>query len=340
MRLLFIKLKHIGDSLLLTPTLTAVRAQHPDAKIWVVVRRGCEGILEGCPAIDRVLTAAPPERSQRSLRDLWRGARLLLDLRLQRFDYAFELSDGDRGRILAWLSGASNRCTNVAAEPLSRWWQGRFNRVSHYNWLPHHRVEKDFHTVADFIPMPPSIPPLIFARERTKGWDPANQFGTFAVMHPGTRWARKSWPAEHWIRTGAAVASMGLRVVVSCGPAAAEVELANEIAHGIGAAAVSTRGGLSWAQLAGLLHRARLFVGVDTAAMHLSAACQCPTVALFGPSTLHEWSPWRVTHRVVTLSPETRARIPEIEWTRAIAAEDVIKAAASLLESAQPADRH
>jgi heptosyltransferase-3 len=340
MRLLFIKLKHIGDSLLLTPTLTAARARHPDAEIWVVVRRGCEGILEGCPAIDRVVTAAPPERSQRSLRDLWRGVRLLLELRGRRFDYAFELSDGDRGRFLAWLSGARHRCTNVAAEPLSRWWQGRFNQVSHYDWLPHHRVEKDFHTVADFIPMPPSIPPLTFVRERTTGWDPSNQFGAFALMHPGTRWARKSWPVEHWIRTGAAIASRGLRVVVSCGPAAAEAELAGEIARGIGSAAVSTQGRLSWAQLAGLLHRARLFVGVDTAAMHLAAACQCPTVALFGPSTLHEWSPWQVAHRIVTLSPETRKTLPAAEWTRAIPPEGVIQAAVSLLESPPPQNRH
>ena len=56
MRLLFIKLKHIGDSLLLTPTLTAARAAYPAAEIWVVVRRGCEGILVGCPAVDGVLT--------------------------------------------------------------------------------------------------------------------------------------------------------------------------------------------------------------------------------------------------------------------------------------------
>ena len=61
MRLLFVKLKHIGDSLLLTPTLAAVRAMYPQAEIWVVVREGSQGILSGCPAIDRLLTVAAPE---------------------------------------------------------------------------------------------------------------------------------------------------------------------------------------------------------------------------------------------------------------------------------------
>jgi len=61
MRLLFVKPKHIGDILLLTPTLAATRAAHPDAEIWVIVREGTEGILAGCPAIDHLITAPAPE---------------------------------------------------------------------------------------------------------------------------------------------------------------------------------------------------------------------------------------------------------------------------------------
>ncbi|MFN0067783.1 MAG: glycosyltransferase family 9 protein, partial [Limisphaerales bacterium] len=71
----------------------------------------------------------------------------------------------------------------------------------------------------------------------------------------------------------------------------------------LGPRAVSTDGTASWAELAGLLWRARLFVGVDTAAMHLAAACQCPTVAIFGPSVVGFWRPWRVAHEVVVAGP-------------------------------------
>ena len=49
MRILLIKPKQIGDSLILTPTITAIKRAHPEAEIWVVVRRGCEGILAGLP---------------------------------------------------------------------------------------------------------------------------------------------------------------------------------------------------------------------------------------------------------------------------------------------------
>ena len=63
MRLLFIKLKHIGDALIMTPMLTAVRARHPEAEIHVVVRHGTEGILAGCPAIDQLHTPPLPPAS-------------------------------------------------------------------------------------------------------------------------------------------------------------------------------------------------------------------------------------------------------------------------------------
>ena len=117
MRILFIKLKHIGDALLLTPTLAATRKRYPEASIRVVVRKGCDGILEGCPAIDRLLTAVPPEPDKRSLLYWLPDVGLIRELRRQRFDYAFELSDGDRGRWISYLSRARNRCASKPAHP-------------------------------------------------------------------------------------------------------------------------------------------------------------------------------------------------------------------------------
>jgi heptosyltransferase-3 len=51
--------------------------------------------------------------------------------------------------------------------------------------------------------------------------------------------------------------------------------------------------------MAGMLYRARLYVGTDTATMHLAAACQCPAVALFGSTWEGHWRPWQSPHRIV-----------------------------------------
>jgi heptosyltransferase III len=97
MRILFIKLRHIGDSLLLTPTIAATRQKFPEAEIWVLVRKSCDGILAGCPEIYRILCTADPDVSKRHKSELVGDLKIALLLRKTRFDYVFELTDNDRG---------------------------------------------------------------------------------------------------------------------------------------------------------------------------------------------------------------------------------------------------
>ena len=300
MRLLFVKLKHHGDALLLTPTLAAARARHPSAEIWVVVRRGSEGILAGCPAIDRLLTSAAPEKSRRGPFNWLDDFRLLRELRRQKFDYAFELTQGDRGRLLAGWSGARFRCANDAVYRIPIFWRPWFNKLSTHDWRNEHQVEANFHLVNEFLPLGVSEPPpLAFERTLTKPCGLGVKLSDYIVVHPGTRWQRKRWPLEKWVQCGRELLKLAPQLVVSAGPDADEVQLGDTLASELGSQALSTRGQLSWAQLAGLLYGAKLFVGVDTAAMHLAAACQCPTVALFASSVARHWHPWRVPYQLV-----------------------------------------
>src|ERR1051326_8658442 len=202
MRLLFVKLKHIGDSLLLPPTLMAVRRQYPQASIWVVVRKGSEGILSGCPAVDELRTAVAPEAEKRPFWNWWTDLRLICELRRRRFDYAFELTDGDRGRWVTVLSGARTRCVNTAVSPLNLWWRRRFNAGSQFVLVNRHRAEKDFYTVRDCLPLDGPIPPLAFDRAHTALWPGAQSMSDFALLHPATRWQRKTWPVEKWRELG------------------------------------------------------------------------------------------------------------------------------------------
>jgi heptosyltransferase-3 len=300
MKLLFVKLKHIGDTLLLTPTLAAVRAAHPGALIWVVVRKGCEGILEGCPAIDRVLVSAAPEKSKRNPLNLVDDFKLLRELRQQHFDYAFELTNGDRGRMLAAWSGARFRCANDGAARVPVFWRMWFNKISRRDWTDEHQVEANFNFVKEFLPLgTDEPPPLAFERARIQSCALGVKLADYIVIHPGTRWRRKRWPLEKWIEAGRELLKLASQLVISTGPDAEEIQLADNLVTALGPQAMSTRGELSWAQLAGLLYGAKLFVGVDTAAMHLAAACQCPTVAIFGDTVAKHWRPWQVQHRLV-----------------------------------------
>src|ERR1700761_9192254 len=109
MRILLIKPKQIGDSLILTPTIAAIKQAHPEAEIWVVVRRGCESILAGCPEITRILLVSAVEKRDRRASDFWLSLKTILAIYMTRFDFAFELGDGGRGRNLVRLVSARNR---------------------------------------------------------------------------------------------------------------------------------------------------------------------------------------------------------------------------------------
>lgn len=338
LKLLFIKLKHIGDALILTPTLRAVRDHYPQSRIWVVTRKGCESILQGCTAWNELrTTAAAPEAGKRLKMGWVKDALLLKELRRQRFDHAFELSDGDRGRWLAALSGSRHATMNTTYYPLKGIWKRVMDRPSHTSWAGRHRVEKDFLTVRDALDLPESPPAMEFQPSRMQPTPELESLKDPVILHPGTRWIRKTWPRERWIQLGRRILDAGIPVVISAGPDPQEIELADAMLETWGrpAHARSTLGRCSWAQLAGLLSRARLFIGVDTAAMHLAAACGTPSVALFGPSIVSQWSPWKVDATLFTPSQfrtETELKsIPEHEWIQLIETDAVWKEAARRL---------
>lgn len=336
MKLLFIKLKHIGDALLMTPTLMAARAAYPHAEIWVLVRKGSETILEGCPAIDRIVTSAAPEKKNRRISDWLNDIQLLQMLRKQHFDYAFELSDGDRGRFLATLCGAKKRGLNNAYRKLKSVWKPFFF-TSRFPWHDRHSVEKDFYTVNELLPLPTPIPRLAFDRSATRPWGPAQNLTHFALIHPATRWKRKRWPVEHWISLGKWLLQRIPFLVISAGPQPDEIHLAAQIQSALGPHTLSTEGKLSWAQLADLLYRADLMVVGDTGALHLGAACACPLVGLYIPSMIASWRPWMAPHRTVCdpayqpIGRESPKSNAEHQTVSPVRLDDVIQACEELL---------
>jgi heptosyltransferase-3 len=305
MRILLIKPKQIGDSLILTPTIAGIKQAHPEAEIWVLIRRGCEGILAGCPDIARILTLAGVEKSDRSRGDLWRQVRVLLELRNVKFDYVFELGDGHRARLFAMLARAGRRCSVKTSSPLKPFEARRF-ALATFDWQTCHRVEKDYYSVSEFLPLPEIIPRMIFEPDRAQPWGPGAALADFCVVQLGTRQGFNRWHREGWRDVCRQLLEGFPHLVVTCGPVAHEREEADWLRQQLGARALSTDGRATWPEMAWLLGRAKLFVGPNTAAMHLAAACRCPVVALFGPSIEDHWYPWQVPYRIVT-SPGYKA---------------------------------
>jgi heptosyltransferase-3 len=308
MKLLFSKPKLIGDTLLLTGTLRAVRNTFPNSEIHVLVREGTEGILAGCPDITEIhLTKGKAGAGLR------KELELLCRLRAIHFDFAFELGDGDRGRTLSVLSGARRRFANSAAFKTQLW-----------NFLlPEARAEPrdDIHVVLwDVDVVRQAFPelhrkayPPVFERKCADfSWVNAHPSEKKpAFIHPVASRPGKLWTTEGWCRIVKTLLNNNIPVILSSGPAESEIALCENIYAACGDPSVRmTRGALSWASVAGALFNSRLYIGADTAAMHLASACGIPIVALFAhppESRLSLWHPLGVPTRIMQPGHQTLA---------------------------------
>lgn len=298
MRILLIKLKHIGDSLLLTAATRAIREEYPQAEISVLVRKGCEGILAGAESIDHVHTSVAPEAANRGWSSQFSELVTILQLRCQRYDFILELTRGDRGR---WWTAALRGRTKTTYEMRSgkRFWNLFFDELVPAPSPFIHAVEQDFALVQETLRLPDKQPvALEFRLDRV---EPVTETHSGTVLiHPATRWKRKQWPEESWRELIHLLVQRGENVILSSGPDQAEMNLCQSLVKHFDETQVTFTGGqLSWTQLAGLLYGAKAFIGVDTAAMHLAAACNTPTVGLFLPWIAPMWHPWQVSHAVV-----------------------------------------
>lgn len=305
-KFLLIKLNHLGDTLLLTPTLRFLARHFPGAEVDVLVRRSCEVMLAGHPAIHRLVGLGRPEKERRTWREVWtENQHAWQALAGRRYDYAFALSVSDRACLWAILSAARVRVTNNA---YGEWgWRRRlFHQFSSFPWATNHQVLKDFRTVADVFdshaqPGPLEFFPRINPAHFTQKFPGLLDGPPLAIIHSTSRWRFKQWLPERWAAVAAALTEQyGLQVVFTAGPSPVEAEDVQRILAGLRTPAVNLVGKTSMDELAYLLSRARLFLGVDTVAMHLAAAMQTPTVALFGPSAESSWAPWQCPHELVS----------------------------------------
>jgi heptosyltransferase-3 len=122
----------------------------------------------------------------------------------------------------------------------------------------------------------------------------------FVVLHPTSRWLFKTWHIEGYAQVCDYIASVhGMSVVVTGGPDAKERQLVQEVLEKCRSRPIDLSGILSLKQLAACIAKADLFIGVDSAPMHIAAAVGTPVIALFGPSGDHMWGPWGRGHTVI-----------------------------------------
>lgn len=299
MNILVVKFSSLGDIVLVTPCLEALRARWPAARIVVAVNRAYAPLLECCPEVDAVLLRDPAERPFRRLKTLMEGARARFRAGC-RFDLALDLQGKFHSVALTSLVRARQRAG------LGR----RDRRPRAPSDAAVHAVDEAAAVLEQVgVPVRQRTPRLVVPR----GFDrAAEEFlrdrglptRGYLLLHPGTSVASKEWPVERYAEVVRRLVcgGAGPPTVLVTG-SAAEVAKARAVCATVASPrAVSVAGELPLGPFIALCARAAAFLGGDTGPMHVSAATGVPVVALFGPTLPEASGPVGGGHRVVQVS--------------------------------------
>ena len=266
----------MGNLLLVTPALAALRRAWPHARIDVIAPRAYVDLLEHSPDVDGRIGI-----DRRMLMAPWSLVRLVRHLRRQRYDLAL---DGGRGSSFlgAFLAGVSRSEKRVAAAG-SRY-EALFDVLVDVNRDLKHKVDLLLAMIESLGIEAPSrtLSITLTADERAAAaacWralrvSPAKPA---IAVNVGAR-GPKGWPVDRVLElVGALRAEHDRPVVLLAGPEDEE-RLREMRVHLPGGVVVAPRMGIR--PFAAFLSQAAVLVTHDTGPMHLAAAVGVPTVAL------------------------------------------------------------
>jgi heptosyltransferase I len=346
-RILLIKLSALGDVIQTLPTLEALRAAYPAAEISWLVEEAAAPVLACHPALDNLLVSRrknwlttwrhTPERHI-----AWQEFRYLVHLlRRAPYDMVIDLQGLAKSAIWTFLSRSPRKIG--------------FDRTREYSYLalserlppydPDEHAVRRYLRLAQYVgaakervrfrlALPPGAGNLKYLwQERT---------GPLIVMHPGTRWPTKLWPAESFAALAdSLIRKRQARVVFTGSPA--DRSLISRICSVMTSAADDLSGRTDIKDLARLFYQADAAVTTDTGPMHLAAAVGTPVAALFGPTAPWRTGPFGSQHRVLrtnlSCSPCLQRRCPEPKCLTELGVPEVVAAVNDILNQHLPMPR-
>ncbi len=296
-RVLIVRFSSIGDIVLTTPVIRAIRTRHPDAHIAMVVREDLADLVRHNPRLNQVITW----RQGTSL------APLAAQLRQSDWTHRLDLHGSLRSRRLRlmvggeWSGYPKHRLRRTALIATRRRWGGSLGPV----------VERYAQAAAALDITLDDRPAELFVSAEAE--DVARRFladhglgrqRRLVALVPGAAHFTKRWPVEHWTDLAARLGRKDDLVILG-GPA--ERETAAAVAAAGGPAAVSAAGEFSLLQSAALLKQSAVAVAGDTGLMHMATALGTPVIAMYGPG-VEEFGffPWQARARVMQLDLDCR----------------------------------
>ena len=295
-RVLLIRLRSIGDTVLSTPSLFALRRFLPNAEIDILVEDWVAPVLEGHPDADNVVVL---ERGGMISR-----ARLARQIRSTGYDVVYNLHGGTTATFLTRATGARHRVglktyqyaqlhNHQAPSPLLLWGQQKTHSVEQQlallGWTGVPVTDRPRTQLA----VTPEADAVVNQQLAEAGLEDRK----IALIHPAAAFATKQWATENFARVAESLAERGFAPVAIAGPN--EHAILESLIDQTSVRIVSLD--LSLPEVVALAARSQIFVGNDSGIAHIANAVETPSVVIFGSSNVAHWRPWNKAAAEVVL---------------------------------------
>lgn len=291
-KLLAIQFKYLGDAVVATPTLRALRRAYPDWALHVLVPEEAVPLLRHVAWIDRVW-GFPRRRGELNLAASWRMVR---QLRRERFAVSVDFAGNDRGALLSLLVGAPRRVGVVAPEGFLLRSRCYTDRVEEFDRARHESLRIWSVTEPLGVPLPEDMTLEIAADPGLAAAAAEALRGARVLCYVTATQPKREWPIDSWIEFARRAAALTPEIALTGGSSPREKQVLEAIARrDPGVAILPPPEPLDL--LLAVLAQARLFVTGDTGPMHFAAGLGVPTLSLFAPTPAARWAPLGPQHR-------------------------------------------
>jgi predicted lipopolysaccharide heptosyltransferase III len=302
-RVLFIRIRNLGEAVLDTANLRALKRFRPDLEITTLVEDIYSDLYKADPDIEAMPLMRGAEDNRSSI-----AARLdvIREIRKKRFEAVINLHGGPTSAHLTFLSGAKHRAGAI-----------HFRNGYAYNLRipPAEEIlgREHLHTVEyqfgqfKWMGLPDEEPsstdlyvvPRMRETARVKLRDSGIDLEKpYVVLAPTNEFYTKRWMPERYAIVAERLIERGFQVVMTGTPTdeqRAQLAAVQDAAkHRLFSLSTLTIG-----ELVAVIADARLFAGTDSGPAHIAAAVKTPLVVLFGPASSVRWSPWRAPSALV-----------------------------------------
>lgn len=274
----------VGDAIMMTPALRAVRKAFPKTQITLLAKPWVLPVFQHSADLDQIMIYQADSRHK----GLTGVLRLAADLRRERFDTAILFQNAFEAALLAWLAAIPTRIgfstdarRLLLSHPVDGW---RKLKKGHF-------VDYCLGVLTGVgLPIDGrGLSLTILAEERVQALERLGRSSNLAGrrligLNPGAAYGTaKRWPVERYIRLGKHLADAFDASILIFG-AGNEAEVGQTLAAGIGPAARNLAGRTSLREAMALISLCALFVTNDSGLMHVAAALNTPQVAIIGPT--------------------------------------------------------